>query len=291
MSSDQPAPYGGTSSETSQPYAQRPALTPSRVRTVHLQQFKDRGERFSMLTSYDAMTTQIFDEAGIEVLLVGDSAANVVLGQESTLRISLEEMVVFASAVTRAASRAMVVVDAPFGTYEASAEQAVHCGVRLMKESGAHAVKVEADASMADHVRAMVSAGIPVMAHVGFTPQSEHALGGYRIQGRGEAAQTVMNDALALQEAGAFCVLLEMVPADVAAEVDAALRVPTVGIGAGAATTGQVLVWQDMLGLNAGRVPRFVRQYAELRATMSEAVRTYRDEVRSGAFPAQEHSY
>lgn len=296
MSTDQPAPYGGpdpgpaehaesTPERTSEP------LTPARVRTVHLQRLKDRGERFSMLTSYDAMTTGIFDEAGIEVLLVGDSAANVVLGQESTLRISLDEMLVFATAVVRAASRAMVVVDAPFGTYEASPQQAVECGVRLMKESGAHAVKVEADASMAEHVRAMVSAGIPVMAHVGFTPQSEHALGGYRIQGRGETGSQVLRDALALEAAGAFAVLLEMVPEEVAAEVDAQLGVPTIGIGAGAATTGQVLVWQDMLGLTAGRVPKFVRQYADLRATMSEAVREYRDEVRSGAFPTADHSY
>ncbi|MDO5493387.1 MAG: 3-methyl-2-oxobutanoate hydroxymethyltransferase [Nesterenkonia sp.] len=292
MSTDQPAPYGGADSGAARPSGTTPEpLTPARVRTVHLQRCKDRGERFSMLTSYDAMTAEIFDETGIEVLLVGDSAANVVLGRESTLRISLEEMIVFTSAVVRSVSRAMVVVDAPFGTYEASPEQAVGCGVRLMKESGAHAVKVEADASMADHVRAMVSAGIPVMAHVGFTPQSEHALGGYRIQGRGESGSQVLEDALALEAAGAFAVLLEMVPADVAAEVDQRLSVPTIGIGAGGATTGQVLVWQDMLGLTSGRVPKFVRQYADLRATMTEAVRTYRDEVRSGEFPTDQHVY
>lgn len=292
MSTDQSAPYGGADSGAARPSGTTPEpLTPARVRTVHLQRCKDRGERFSMLTSYDAMTAEIFDETGIEVLLVGDSAANVVLGRESTLRISLEEMIVFTSAVVRSVSRAMVVVDAPFGTYEASPEQAVGCGVRLMKESGAHAVKVEADASMADHVRAMVSAGIPVMAHVGFTPQSEHALGGYRIQGRGESGSQVLEDALALEAAGAFAVLLEMVPADVAAEVDQRLSVPTIGIGAGGATTGQVLVWQDMLGLTSGRVPKFVRQYADLRATMTEAVRTYRDEVRSGEFPTDQHVY
>lgn len=302
MSTENSAPYGGARSpavQTPAPHTsdqaprtdQPAALTPARVRTVHLQQIKDRGEHFSMLTSYDAMTTAIFDEAGIEVLLVGDSAANVVLGQESTLRISMDEMLVFASAVVRAASRAMVVIDAPFGSYEASPEQAVGCAVRLMKESGAHAVKVEADASMAGHVRAMVAAGVPVMAHVGFTPQSEHALGGYRIQGRGEAGDRVLDDAVALQEAGAFCVLLEMVPAEVAAEVDRQLRVPTIGIGAGGGTTGQVLVWQDMMGLTSGRVPKFVRQYADLRSTMCQAARSYRDEVLSGRFPGSAHSY
>lgn len=249
-----------------------------------------------MLTAYDAMIADVFDSAGVEVLLVGDSAANVMQGSGSTLSITMDEMIVYAKSVVNGVRRALVVGDLPFGSYESSPQQAVENGVRFMKEAGVHAVKMEADASMAGHVRAMVSAGIPVMAHVGYTPQSEHALGGYRVQGRGEARARVMNDALAMQDAGAFSLLVEMVPADVMSEVEAALRVPTIGIGAGNATTGQVLVWQDMLGLSrseaeGGRLPRFVKQYADLRSVITDAVRQYRDDVASGAFPAEEHVF
>ena len=249
------------SSEISSPYAAQPAATPAaapaiasaskpfdldtvkKVRTVHLTQAKATGQKFSMLTCYDALTAQIFDRAGIDMLLVGDSAANVVLGYESTLTISLDEMIPLVAAVSRGASRAMVVADLPFGSYEQSPQQAVASAVRLMKEGGAHAVKIEADASMAEWVRALVRTGIPVVVHVGFTPQSEHALGGFRVQGRGNASERVREDAVALAEAGAFCVLMEMVTAQTAQLVDEAVgAVPTIGIGASNVTTGQVLV-------------------------------------------------
>ena len=298
------------SSEISSPYAAQPAATSAaapapasaskpfdldavkKVRTVHLAQAKAAGQKFSMLTCYDALTAQIFDRAGIEMLLVGDSAANVVLGYESTLTITLDEMIPLVAAVSRGASRAMVVADLPFGSYEQSPQQAVASAVRLMKEGGAHAIKIEADASMAEWVRALVRTGIPVVAHVGFTPQSEHALGGFRVQGRGEAAERVREDAVALAEAGAFCVLMEMVTTQTAQLVDDAVgAVPTIGIGASNVTTGQVLVWQDMMGLREGRVPRFVKQFAQIGKVMEDAARAYREQVRSGEFPAAEHTF
>ena len=298
------------SSEISSPYAAQPAATSAdapapasaskpfdldtvkKVRTVHLAQAKATGQKFSMLTCYDALTAQIFDRAGIDMLLVGDSAANVVLGYESTLTITLDEMIPLVAAVSRGASRAMVVADLPFGSYEQSPQQAVASAVRLMKEGGAHAVKIEADASMTEWVRALVRTGIPVVAHVGFTPQSEHALGGFRVQGRGEAAERVREDAVALAEAGAFCVLMEMVTTETARRVDEAVgTVPTIGIGASNVTTGQVLVWQDMMGLREGRVPRFVKQFAQIGKVMEDAARAYREQVRSGEFPAAEHTF
>ena len=298
------------SSEISSPYAAQPAATSAdapapasaskpfdldtvkKVRTVHLAQAKATGQKFSMLTCYDALTAQVFDRAGIEMLLVGDSAANVVLGYESTLTITLDEMIPMVAAVSRGASRAMVVADLPFGSYEQSPQQAVASAVRLMKEGGAHAVKIEADASMTEWVRALVRTGIPVVAHVGFTPQSEHALGGFRVQGRGEAAERVREDAVALAEAGAFCVLMEMVTTETARRVDEAVgAVPTIGIGASNVTTGQVLVWQDMMGVRAGRVPRFVKQFAQVGQVMEDAARAYREQVRSGEFPAAEHTF
>lgn len=290
------SPYGGPSAPSAgSPEPQAGPHTGlqavSRVRTRHLQEAKAAGERFSMLTSYDAMTAGIFDEAGIDVLLVGDSAGSTVFGQATTLSVTLEQMIMLTAAVSSAARRALVVADVPFGTYEESPQQAVRTCVRLLKEGGAHAVKIEGGPELAEHIRAVVRAGIPVMGHVGFTPQSEHALGGYRIQGRGEQAQQVIDDARAIEAVGAFAVLLEMVPAEVGARTDAALNVPTVGIGAGADTTGQVLVWQDALGLNGGRVARFVRQYADLRSVMAEAVGRYAQEVRDGSFPAPEHTY
>ncbi|WP_303982260.1 3-methyl-2-oxobutanoate hydroxymethyltransferase [Rothia mucilaginosa] len=298
------------SSEISSPYAEQPAATSAaapattsaskpfdldtvkKVRTVHLAQAKATGQKFSMLTCYDALTAQIFDRAGIDMLLVGDSAANVVLGYESTLTITLDEMIPLVAAVSRGASRAMVVADLPFGSYEQSPQQAVASAVRLMKEGGAHAVKIEADASMTEWVRALVRTGIPVVAHVGFTPQSEHALGGFRVQGRGEAAERVREDAVALAEAGAFCVLMEMVTTETARRVDEAVgAVPTIGIGASNVTTGQVLVWQDMMGVRSGRVPRFVKQFAQVGQVMEDAARAYREQVRSGEFPAVEHTF
>ena len=298
------------SSEISSPYAAQPAVTSAsapaasgaqkpfdldtvkKVRTVHLAQAKAAGQKFSMLTCYDALTAQVFDRAGIEMLLVGDSAANVVLGYESTLTITLDEMIPLVAAVSRGASRAMVVADLPFGSYEQSPQQAVASAVRLMKEGGAHAVKIEADASMTEWVRALVRTGIPVVAHVGFTPQSEHALGGFRVQGRGDASERVREDAVALAEAGAFCVLMEMVTTQTAQLVDEAVgTVPTIGIGASNVTTGQVLVWQDMMGVRSGRVPRFVKQFAQVGQVMEDAARAYREQVRSGEFPAAEHTF
>lgn len=262
-----------------------------RIRTHHLAQAKAAGERFTMLTSYDFMTAELFDQAGIDTLLVGDSASSTVLGHSSSLPITVDELLPMCRAVAAAAKRAFVVVDLPFGSYEESPEQAVRTAVRFMKEGGAHGVKIEADASTAHLVAAVVRAGIPVIGHVGFTPQSEHAMGGYRIQGRGDAAQKVLDDALALEAAGAFCILMEMVPSETATSVDEALTVPTIGIGAGAQTTGQVLVWQDALGLNGGKVAKFVKRYADLRGVMTQAVTDYVQDVRSGAFPAQEHTY
>ncbi|MFJ2144206.1 3-methyl-2-oxobutanoate hydroxymethyltransferase [Glutamicibacter sp. NPDC087831] len=274
-----------------QPYLGNPEKVPSRIRLHHLQQAKDNGEKFAMLTAYDVMMAEIFDSAGIEMLLVGDSAANTVLGYESTLPITLDEMIMFTKAVANGAKRAMVVADLPFGSYEQSPAQAVATAVRLMKEGHAHAVKMEGTAQYAEHVRAMVLAGVPVIGHIGFTPQSEHALGGYRVQGRGDAVEQMKHDAVQLQDAGAFCILMEMVPSPVAAKIDAALKVPTIGIGAGNSTTGQVLVWQDMLGLGGARTPRFVKKYADLREVVGNAVREYHQDVVSGTFPSAEYEF
>lgn len=291
-SHEETAPYlAGTSAAPSAPVVSKGLDAVRRVRTVHLAQAKEQGEKFSMLTCYDAMTAQIFDAAGIEVLLVGDSAGNVVLGQSSTLEISLDQMIPLVKAVSSSVSRALVVADLSFGSYEESPAQAVRSAVRLMKEGGAHAVKMEATAYYEEHVRAMVQAGIPVMAHVGFTPQSEHTLGGFRVQGRAGSAEQIVSDALALQDAGAFAVLAEMVTVETASLLESTLSVPTVGIGAGNATTGQVLVWQDAFGLNTGRTPRFVKKYADLAAVLTDAAKAYRDDVRSGAFPADEHVF
>lgn len=265
---------------------------PSRYRTVHLQQAKDEGRRFAMLTAYDFQMAQVFDEAGIETILVGDSAANNVMGHATTLPITLDEMIVFAGSVVRGTRRAMVLCDLPFGSYEVSPQQAVESAVRLVKEAGVHAVKMEGGERYAEHIRMMTDAGVPVMAHIGFTPQSENVLGGYRVQGRGEdAAQAMVREATVLQDAGAFAVLMEMVPTQIARQVDEALRAPTVGIGAGPHTTGQVLVWQDMLGLRAGRLPRFVKRYADLRGDVGRAVAAYHRDVLDGTFPAPEHGF
>ncbi|GAA1339701.1 3-methyl-2-oxobutanoate hydroxymethyltransferase [Arthrobacter roseus] len=286
-----PAPYGSGPASTDTGASGETAVARRRVRTHHLKQAKDEGRKFAMLTAYDQYTAEIFDEAGIEVLLIGDSAANNVMGHATTLPITLDEMIVFARGVSAGASHALVVCDLPFGSYEVSPAEAIKSSVRLMKEGLVHAVKMEGGKHYVDHVASMTAAGIPVMAHVGFTPQSEHSLGGYRVQGRGDAARAVVEDAVALAEAGAFCVLMEMVPADVAAMVDAAVSVPTIGIGAGNATTGQVLVWQDMAGLRGGKQAKFVKQYADLRTVLGNAASAYRDDVHSGSFPGPEHSF
>jgi 3-methyl-2-oxobutanoate hydroxymethyltransferase len=290
MSADVPAPYGSGPGQAAASAA-GPQRKPAKVRIHHLQQSKRDGTKFAMLTAYEQYTAEIFDEAGIEVLLVGDSASNNVFGNETSLPVTVDELLPLCRAVARSAKRALIVADLPFGSYEVSPEQAVGAGVRFLKEGLAHAVKIEGGAYYAPTVKAMVQAGIPVMAHIGFTPQSEHALGGYRVQGRGDDAQRLIDDAVALAGAGAFCVLMEMVPAETAAAVDAAVPVPTVGIGAGKETTGQVLVWQDMAGMRGGRMAKFVKQYADLRSTLLDAATHYGDDVRSGQFPGPEHSF
>jgi 3-methyl-2-oxobutanoate hydroxymethyltransferase len=262
-----------------------------RVRVHHLRAAKERGERWPMLTAYDQYAAEIFDEAGVPVLLVGDSAANNVFGYESTLRVSVEELLPLARAVVGATTRALVVADLPFGSYQASAEQALLTSVRFMKEAGAHAVKLEGGRRVVPQVAALVGAGIPVMSHIGFTPQSEHGLGGYRVQGRDEAGEELLLDAVALQDAGAFAVVLEMVPAELAKRITGELAVPTIGIGAGVDCDAQVLVWQDMAGLRGGPLPRFVKRYADLRGVLRGAVDAFAEEVRTGTYPGPEHSY
>jgi 3-methyl-2-oxobutanoate hydroxymethyltransferase len=287
---EQPNPYGGAVAPPAAP-APGGALT-RRVRVHHLRELKERGERFAMLTAYDQYAAALFEEAGIPVLLVGDSAANNVLGYETTVPVTVDELLPLVRAVSRSARRCLVVADLPFGSYQAGPDQALATSMRMMKEGLAHAVKLEGGARVAPSVENIVGAGIPVMAHIGFTPQSEHALGGYRVQGRGEdAGSRMVAEALALQAAGAFAIVMEMVPAPVAAEVTKALTIPTIGIGAGPDCDGQVLVWQDMMGLRTGKAPRFVKRYADLHAVMLGAAAAYAEDVRSGAFPAPEHSF
>lgn len=262
-----------------------------RVRTRHLAQAKAQGTKITALTSYDALSAAIFDAAGIDFLLVGDSAANVVLGHKSTLSISLDEMIVFARAVAGATSRAFVVCDLPFGSYEESPEQAVRSSVRLLKETGVAAVKIEGGAQMAPTIRKIVDASVPVVAHIGFTPQSEHALGGFVVQGRGSAREQLLADAAAVAAAGACAVVLEMVPAELATQVTREVEIPTIGIGAGSGCDGQILVWTDAFGLSQGRKPRFVREFAHLGDALAKAARAYAAEVEAGTFPASAESF
>jgi 3-methyl-2-oxobutanoate hydroxymethyltransferase len=262
-----------------------------RVRLPHLQEMKARGEKWAMLTAYDMYAAATFDEAGIPVLLVGDSASNNVYGNETSLPVTVEELLPLVRAVTRSVHYALVVADLPFGSYQASPEQAFHTAVRFMKESGAHAVKLEGGVEVAPHVELLTRSGVPVMGHVGFTPQSEHSLGGYRVQGRGEGGSKVLDDCRALQAAGAFAVVLEMVPGDVAAQVTEALDVPTVGIGAGNRCDAQVLVWQDAMGLRTGRLPRFVKQYADVHGALLQGAKDYAADVAAGTFPGPEHTF
>ncbi|SEQ08699.1 ketopantoate hydroxymethyltransferase [Lentzea xinjiangensis] len=282
-----------TTAEVSSPYGsgagqKAPA---KRVRVHHLREMKERGEPWPMLTAYDMYTAEIFDEAGIPVLLVGDSASNNVYGHETSLPVTVDELVPLVRAVTRSTRRSLVVADLPFGSYQVSVEQAVATAVRFMKEGQAHAVKLEGGAYFAPHIRAITAAGIPVMAHIGFTPQSEHQLGGYRVQGRHENHDVVLQDALAVQEAGAFAVVLEMVTAEVAKQITHDLVIPTVGIGAGPDTDAQVLVWQDMMGLRRGKGPRFVKRYANLAEIMLGAATEFANEVRGQQFPGPEHTF
>jgi 3-methyl-2-oxobutanoate hydroxymethyltransferase len=262
-------------------------ITSRRVRTSDLQSAKERGERWAMLTSYDMLTAGIFEQAGVPVLLVGDSAANNVLGYGTTVQVTVEELLPLVRAVVRSTTRPLVVADLPFG----SSEQALHTAVRFLKEGGAHAVKLEGGRRVAPAVELLVAAGAPVMGHVGLTPQSE-LVTGLRVQGRGEAAADVLlADALALQEAGAFAVVLEAVPAVLAERVTKELVIPTIGIGAGAGCDAQVLVWTDMAGLTPGKPLTFVKQYADLRGVLGDATRAYVDDVREGRFPGPEHGF
>ena len=277
--------------DTPAPYGAAPAPTGRRVRIHHLQERKQRGERWAMLTAYDMYTAAVFDEAGIPVLLVGDSASNNVYGNETSLPVTVDELLPLARAVTRSVRRALVVADLPFGSYQASPEQAFGTAVRFMKEAGAHAVKLEGGAEMAPQVELLTRAGIPVMAHIGFTPQSEHTLGGYRVQGRGDTRTRLLADAQAVEAAGAFACVLEMVPGEVAAEITKTLAVPTIGIGAGVECDAQVLVWQDMAGLRTGRLPRFVKQYADVHGVLLDAARAYAADVAEGTFPGPEHTF
>jgi 3-methyl-2-oxobutanoate hydroxymethyltransferase len=251
---------------------------------------KERGERWPMVTAYDAMTAGVFDRAGIPVLLVGDSAAMVVYGHDSTLPVTVDELLPLTAAVVRGSSRALVVADLPFGSYQSSPAQALESAARFMKEAGAHAVKLEGGRRILPQVEALVSAGVPVMAHLGLTPQSVNTFGGYRVQGRGQAGDELMADAKDLARAGAFSLVLECVPADLAERVTGSLAIPTIGIGAGPATDAQVLVWQDLMGLTPTPA-RFVKKYADLAGEMDRAVRAFADDVSTGAFPAAEHSY
>lgn len=284
------APDATNAVEEQNPYGAAPAGL-KRVRTRHFHTAKQQGIPITGLTSYDMLTAQIFDQAGIDFLLVGDSAGNNVFGYETTLSVTVDELIPLTRAVARAVKRALVIADMPFGSYESGQEEALHTAVRFMKEAQAHAVKLEGGVRSHKQIKRIVTSGIPVMGHVGFTPQSEHGLGGHMIQGRGEAAERLIEDALAVQDAGAFAVVLEMVPATVAAQVTARLEIPTIGVGAGPSVDGQLLVWTDFAGLTDGRVPRFVRQYANVRSVLTDAVRQFKEDVNSGAYPAPEHSY
>ncbi|MFC9910943.1 3-methyl-2-oxobutanoate hydroxymethyltransferase [Streptomyces sp. NPDC059862] len=251
---------------------------------------KERGEKWPMLTAYDAMTASVFDEAGIPVMLVGDSAGNCHLGYDTTVPVTLDEMTMLSAAVVRGTKRALIVGDLPFGSYQEGPVQALRSATRLVKEAGVQAVKLEGGERSHEQIRLLVESGIPVMAHIGLTPQSVNAMG-YRVQGRGEeAAAQLLRDAKAVQDAGAFAVVLELVPAELAGEVTRTLHIPTVGIGAGAETDAQVLVWTDMLGLTGGRVPKFVKQYADLREVMGNAAKAFAEDVVGGVFPLEEHS-
>ncbi len=276
MSSEQPAPTTPVS---------------KRVRTRHFQNAKEQGIPITGLTSYDQLSAKIFDTAGIDFLLVGDSAGNNVLGYDTTLSVTVDDLIPLARAVATSVTRALVIADMPFGSYESGPMEALHTAVRFMKETHAHAVKLEGGVRSAEQIRRIVDSGIPVMGHIGFTPQSEHGLGGHIIQGRGAGLEQLMADALAVQEAGAFAVVLEMVPAESARLVTERLRIPTIGVGAGPHVDGQLLVWTDFAGFTTGRIPKFVKQYADLQKTLTDAVTQFRADVADHSYPGPEHSY
>ncbi|OBB28844.1 3-methyl-2-oxobutanoate hydroxymethyltransferase [Mycolicibacterium peregrinum] len=263
----------------------------SKVRTLTLQKWKSEGHKWAMLTCYDYSSARVFDEAEIPVLLVGDSAANVVYGYDTTVPISIDELIPLARAVVKGAPHALVIADLPFGSYESSPTQALATATRFMKETGAQAIKLEGGERMADQIATLSAAGIPVVAHIGFTPQSVNGLGGFRVQGRGDAAEQTIHDAIAVQEAGAIAVVLEMVPAELATQITGKLTIPTVGIGAGPNCDAQVLVWQDMAGLTSGKTAKFVKRFGDVGGELHRAATQYAHDVASGVFPAEEHSY
>lgn len=263
-----------------------------RVRVRHFLAAKQQGIKITGLTSYDQLSASIFDAADIDFLLVGDSAANTVLGFDSTLPVTVDELIPLARAVARSATRALVIGDMPFGSYESGPDDALKTAFRFMKEAEVHAVKLEGGVRSAAQIDRIVTSGVPVMAHIGFTPQSEHGLGGHLIQGRGQSgAERLLQDARAVQDAGAFAVVLEMVPSEIARQVTEELTIPTIGVGAGPHVDGQLLVWTDFAGFSSGRVPKFVKKYADLHSVLTDATRRFRDEVASGAYPAPEHEY
>jgi 3-methyl-2-oxobutanoate hydroxymethyltransferase len=263
-----------------------------RVTTTTLQTMKDAGNKIAMLTCYDYTMAGLLDAAGVDVLLVGDSASNVMAGYETTLPITLDHMIYHAQCVSRGAQRAMVLVDMPFGSYQSDSSIALASAVRIMKETGAHAVKLEGGEEVIESILKITKAGIPVMGHLGLTPQSIHQFGSYGIQGKGEeAANKLMKEAVMLQEAGCFGLVLEKIPAVLAAQVSAALHIPTIGIGAGVDCDGQVLVMQDMLGMNDGFSPKFLRKYASLGEEITRATAAYVQDVKQAQFPSPEESY
>jgi len=261
-----------------------------RVTVNDLAAAKARGEKWPMLTAYDALVARVFDDAGIPVLLVGDSAGMVVFGHDSTIPVTVDELIPLTAAVVRGTSRALIVADLPFGSYQTSPGAALATGIRFLKETGAHAVKLEGGRRVLRQAEELVAAGIPVMAHLGLTPQSVNAFGGYRVQGRGEDGERLLHDAKAMETAGAFAVVLECVPAELAARVTGSLAIPTIGIGAGPDCDAQVLVWQDMAGLSP-RTPKFVKRYADVAGLLGRAAQAFAEDVTGGAFPDAEHSY
>jgi 3-methyl-2-oxobutanoate hydroxymethyltransferase len=266
--------------------------THGKLPLTELAELKRRGQKLAMVTAYDFPSGRIADEAGVELVLVGDSAGMVVLGNESTVPVTMDELLMLTRAVVRGAKRPLVIADMPFGSFQTSDERAVENAVRFVKEAGADAVKLEGAGPSLSRVRAIVGAGVPVMGHVGLTPQSATMLGGFKAQGRtAEKAERLYEDALALEAAGCFAIVLEAVPAPVAARVTEALELPTIGIGAGAQCDGQVLVWHDLLGLYAGKAPRFVKRYADLAGEAKRALEAYVDDVREGRFPEEQHTY
>jgi len=290
MTAQPTSPAAATPARTPEPDALYGGTFHRRITVRDLAAAKARRERWPMLTAYDALTARVFDEAGIPVLLVGDSAAMVVYGHDSTIPVTVDELIPLTAAVVRATRRAMVVADLPFGSYQASARTAMETAIRFLKETGAQAVKLEGGHRVLGCVEDLVASGIPVMGHLGLTPQSVNAIGGYRVQGRGEDGERMLQDAKALQTAGAFAVVLECVPAELAARITGTLSIPTIGIGAGPDCDAQVLVWQDMAGLTPN-VAKFVKRYGDVAGMLRQAAQSFAGEVAGGAFPTPQYSY